>query len=231
MFGDANRHRVDFDLLEHLRLAVGKNDGMAAIGASVQCVGLEMVDRVRWNQRSRVLFVAGLPAAFALLAVLGGRFGRCDDVARWRFGRGRRVFLGRCQLLLELFDLFTEPAVLLVQRTVFVGKLRNFPFQARVALRNFGQPFSPSRPDGRRRVCVCAVGAFPAFSWCGTLPAPRGRGKGNLHVGRRPCTVRTQRAARACAWGSRPATPAPGRLDGPFWEIWAPALAIDLFRA
>ncbi len=141
MLGHANRHRVDFHLLEHFGFAVGKNDNVPTIGAIVQRVGLEMVDRLGRKQRSGVLFMAGLPAAFALLAVLGGRFGRRDDVAGRRLGRVRGVLLGRGKLLLELVDLVSQRLVFIAQRPVLIDKLRNLPFEAGVALRNFGELF------------------------------------------------------------------------------------------
>src|SRR5208282_2486396 len=91
MLRDDGRRSHDFHLLEHLRLAAGKDQGTAALRAAIERVRNEFVDGFARERRSLVLLMSWLPATVSFLAVLARRLLRLDDVARRRFGRGRGV--------------------------------------------------------------------------------------------------------------------------------------------
>ena len=104
MFRHDSRRFGDFHPLEYFRRSPRKDQCAAAVRAAFERVGLEMVDGLRREWRPQMLFVSRLLALLPLLAALGPRPRRFDDVARRRLGGSRGVLAGRGQLLFQLAD-------------------------------------------------------------------------------------------------------------------------------
>ncbi len=240
MFGDANGRRFDFHLLEHLGFAVGKDDNVAAIGAIVQRVGLEMADRLGWEWGSSVLLVPRLPAAFPLRAVLGGRLGRCDDVARRRFRRGRGVLLGRGKLLLESLDCclsrsisspsrwFSSCSVWFCLWSLAFSSTYRATSRSNCALLCWISASFLARSAARLRLrCWCVSRVFMVRDITGISQAWQGQ-----FAGRTAALHRSGAAGRASVRvGRAPRRPVPGAARWTVLGNLGPALAIDLFRA
>ena len=123
MFRHDGRRVGDFHLLEHFGLAPRKDQRAATVRATVECVGLEMADRLGWKRGPQVLLMSRLSALLPLLAALGQRLLRLDDVARRRLGggggilaRGGQLLLQAGVLLFQLRDAFHRLEQLVLQR-------------------------------------------------------------------------------------------------------------------
>ena len=101
MLGDDRRCFGDFDLLQHVGRTLGQPKRTATVGATIQGVRLDMLDSLGREDRSQVLWMSWLGAAFSFLSVLGRRPRRLDYIAGGRFGRVRGVLLGFGQFRLQ----------------------------------------------------------------------------------------------------------------------------------
>ena len=117
VFGDAQGHDLNFDLLHDQRGTGGRLQAMAALGAQFQRIDYRTaIEEFRGKRLPEVAWVAGLAAA-APFAVGVGRWGlgRLYKIGRGGLGRGRRVLAGFSQLLLRLRELLLEAGIVAVQ--------------------------------------------------------------------------------------------------------------------
>ena len=115
VFADDRGGGNDFYLLLHLGQIRRRAKCAAAIGATIERIGHEVVDGLVGKRRPQVLFMARLSATFAFFAVLTRRLGWLDDITGRRLGGSGRVLAGRRQLAFQLLvlrrrRLFSSPS-------------------------------------------------------------------------------------------------------------------------
>ncbi len=131
--------------------------------------------------------------------------------------------MGRGKLLLELVNLAAQRLVFVAQRPVLVDKFRNFPFQAGVALRNFGELFLHLGQSIGRAFAFALSVRFPRLHGAGhyryfaRVARPVSMADGIDRLGRIRFCAPTQRARGPPA--PDPATAQPG-----FSEFGAPGI-------
>jgi hypothetical protein len=82
-FRHHGRRFLDLHLLEHFRLLPRRDQGAAAVRATVQGVRQEVVDRLRRKGRPKMLVMSWLAALASLLSVLRARFKITCTTSRW----------------------------------------------------------------------------------------------------------------------------------------------------
>jgi len=197
MFCNDRRRLDDFHLLEHFRLAPRKDQPTAAVRAAVERVGLEVVDRLRWERGPQVLLVSGLSALLSLLPTFGSRLLRLNDVARRRLGGGRGVLPRGGQFLFQPGNLFMQPGV--------------FFFQLRVTFHHPEQLFlQPGHALGQP-VTLTVETSFPQLHRAGRYASPT--------VQSRPIDCLPKRRILANSWGEGGLDMAPSRNKTQFVRL------------
>ena len=118
VLGDAQRHRLDFDLLHDTWGTSGRLQPLAALGAGCERIAARAaVELFREKRRALVAWVAGLAAATPLAGAAGrSGLGWLNEVGRGRLGGSGGVFASARQLFLGMRELRLRLLELLLQR-------------------------------------------------------------------------------------------------------------------
>ena len=161
VFADDRGGGNDFYLLLHLGQIRRRAKRPAAIGATIERIGHEVVDGLVGKRRPQVLFMARLSATFAFFAVLTRRLGWLDDITGRRLGGSGRVLRAAANWRFSCW--FSPKAfVLFSQQANLCGCRSEFLFRHGQLLLQCGQA-APA-------ICYRNLGSPLEGSWDGTIP-------------------------------------------------------------